>query len=176
MLSLAELLLLGFWRLTIDPITVGQLCTLAPPRACETEAVRLLQAMLAKVAEVQQSAGITETSLLNFVVSDGRTLIASRCVFPEQDAAASLYYSEGAAFQRSGQGSEDAVGSENQAFNAARESGSKAESRNPTNPASARDSSVTGKHYFGQTSSSIYASAKSSYAFGFYPCKWINSM
>lgn len=110
---------------------------------------RLLQAMLALVAEVQHSAGITETSLLNFVVSDGRTLIASRCVFPEQDAAASLYYSEGAAFQRSGQGLEGPGAKVEQSSDAARNCG-KAESRNPTNPASARDSSVTGNLYLAE--------------------------
>ena len=115
------------------------------PRAFGTRSLRLLQATLALVAEVQQTAGITETCLLNFVVSDGRTLIASRYVFPEQDAAASLYYSEGAAFQRSGQGLEGAEADDKQAFDAAVKGGGKAESRNPTNPASARDSSITGE-------------------------------
>lgn len=55
------------------------------------------------IAEVQHSAGIEETSLLNLVVSDGHTLIATRCVFPEAAPAASLYYSEGSSFQRSTQ-------------------------------------------------------------------------
>lgn len=93
-----------------------------------------LQATLALVAKVQQGAGITETSLLNFVVSDGHTLIASRCVFPEDGAAASLYYSEGSAFQRT------AGGSELPSDAAQRQGGS-----GPSiSQASARDSSVTG--------------------------------
>lgn len=45
--------------------------------------------------KVQQEHGITNTSLLNFVMSDGATMIATRFVYPEQDTAASLYYAEG---------------------------------------------------------------------------------
>lgn len=41
-----------------------------------------------------------DTSLLNFVVSDGSTLIATRFVRPESDGAATLYYAEGASFDR----------------------------------------------------------------------------
>ena len=105
--------------------------------------------MLALVAEVQRSAGITETSLLNFVVSDGRTLIASRCVFPEHDAAASLYYSEGAAFERSVGGDEgDAHSEAAEQSDAARRIGGTQGHKAPMNPASARDSSVTGKADF----------------------------
>lgn len=44
--------------------------------------------------------GITDVSLLNFVVSDGATMIATRFVRPESEAAATLYYAEGASFDR----------------------------------------------------------------------------
>lgn len=100
------------------------------------------------MAEVQQAAGIAETSLLNFVVSDGRTLIASRCVFPEQDAAASLYYSEGAAFERSGMGRDGGLHSElvEPSDAAKRMDSGPTISKAPKNPASARDSSVIGNN------------------------------
>ena len=39
--------------------------------------------------------------MLNFVVSDGFALLATRYVYPTTEPAASLYYSEGSAFQRS---------------------------------------------------------------------------
>jgi hypothetical protein len=44
--------------------------------------------------------GISDVSLLNFVVSDGATMIATRFVRPESEAAATLYYAEGASFDR----------------------------------------------------------------------------
>lgn len=49
---------------------------------------------------VQQQHGVTATSLLNFVVSDGTTLIGTRFVSPDTEKPATLYYSEAAAFQR----------------------------------------------------------------------------
>lgn len=39
-------------------------------------------------------------SLLNYVVSDGSTLIATRFVRPEAEGAATLYYAEGGSFDR----------------------------------------------------------------------------
>lgn len=121
-----------------------------PLQPCEAPPLQLvrhaaiLQLTLALVAEVQRTAEVTETSLLNFVVSDGRTLIASRCVFPEQDAAASLYYSEGAAFHRSSVGQDGGQGSEaaDPSDAARRANGSSLPSKSSANPA--RDSSVTG--------------------------------
>lgn len=41
-----------------------------------------------------------DVSLLNFVVSDGATMVATRFVRPESEAAATLYYAEGASFDR----------------------------------------------------------------------------
>lgn len=49
---------------------------------------------------MQRRYGITATSLLNYVVSDGSTLIATRFVSPESEGPASLYYAEGASFAR----------------------------------------------------------------------------
>ena len=70
-------------------------------------------------------------SLLNFVVSDGVNMIATRYVSHESESAASLYYAEGSAFQREGHGS-----------------GERPQSANPgaaSNAASARDTAVTGQ-------------------------------
>ena len=47
----------------------------------------------------QAAAGVAEVSLLNFAVSDGATLIATRWVSHEGEEPASLYYAEGSAFQ-----------------------------------------------------------------------------
>ncbi len=58
-----------------------------------------LQATLASIRTAQEGAAITEVSLLNFVVSDGSTLVATRYVSHEGEEAASLYYAEGSAFQ-----------------------------------------------------------------------------
>jgi acetylornithine deacetylase/succinyl-diaminopimelate desuccinylase-like protein/WD40 repeat protein len=60
-----------------------------------------MQATVATITRVQREVGAgDQPSLLNFVVSDGATLVASRFVLPEGAAAASLYYAEGAAFER----------------------------------------------------------------------------
>ena len=57
------------------------------------------QATLASITKAQNGAAVTEVSLLNFVVSDGSTLVATRFVSHEDEEAASLYYAEGSAFQ-----------------------------------------------------------------------------
>lgn len=44
---------------------------------------------------IQEEQGVTETSLLNFVLSDGHSVIATRYVWPQDRPAASLYYAEG---------------------------------------------------------------------------------
>jgi hypothetical protein len=51
---------------------------------------------VATITRVQREQGVTDTSLLNYVVSDGTTLLATRFVSPEGGAAATLYYAEGA--------------------------------------------------------------------------------
>jgi hypothetical protein len=60
----------------------------------------LLQAAISTICEVQDAMGVRDISLLNFVVSDGSTLIATRFVRPESESAATLYYAEGASFDR----------------------------------------------------------------------------
>jgi hypothetical protein len=57
-----------------------------------------LQACIATIVSVQEKHGVTATSLLNFVVSDGCALIATRFVSPPTEKAASLYYAEGGFF------------------------------------------------------------------------------
>lgn len=50
---------------------------------------------MATICRVQRERGVTDTSLLNFVVSDGTTIVATRFVLPENGTAATLYYAEG---------------------------------------------------------------------------------
>ena len=54
------------------------------------------QDTIATICRVQREQGVGDTSLLNFVVSDGTSLLATRFVAPEGGAAATLYYAEGA--------------------------------------------------------------------------------
>lgn len=89
------------------------------------------QATIASITKCQQEAGITEVSLLNFVVSDGHNMIATRYVSHEGESPASLYYAEGSAFQREPQGSQ-----------------ARPDSATPSaasNAASARNTAVTGQ-------------------------------
>jgi glutamine amidotransferase len=52
------------------------------------------------IGDTQAKAGIVgDTSLLNFVVTDGLTLVATRCVAPSSHNPASLYYAEGTTFR-----------------------------------------------------------------------------
>jgi hypothetical protein len=53
------------------------------------------QDTISTIARLQAAAGVSDTSLLNYVLSDGACLIATRCVLPETADAASLYYAEG---------------------------------------------------------------------------------
>jgi glutamine amidotransferase len=55
----------------------------------------VLQDTVSTICHVQEVFGVTETSLLNFVVSDGSTLVATRFVNPPGSQAATLYYAEG---------------------------------------------------------------------------------
>eukprot|EP00743_Colponemidia_sp_Colp-15_P005046 GILK01005433.1.p1 GENE.GILK01005433.1~~GILK01005433.1.p1 ORF type:complete len:300 (-),score=34.18 GILK01005433.1:182-1081(-) len=51
------------------------------------------------INEMSAEANITEPSLLNFAVSDGKTIIATRYVNNDKADAASLYYSSGTKFE-----------------------------------------------------------------------------
>lgn len=53
------------------------------------------QATIATITAIQRAHGITDASLLNYCVSDGTTLVATRFVNPPTHDAASLYYAEG---------------------------------------------------------------------------------
>lgn len=53
------------------------------------------QATMSYIGAAQRRHEVTATSVLNFVLSDGCTLIATRYVYPESEAPASLYYAEG---------------------------------------------------------------------------------
>jgi glutamine amidotransferase len=53
------------------------------------------QATIATITSIQRQKGVTETSLLNYIMSDGNCMIATRFVSPETADAASLYYAEG---------------------------------------------------------------------------------
>ena len=59
-----------------------------------------LQATFATIRRVQQEANIEAISLLNFVVSDGVTMVATRFASDPDEAPASLYYAEGGKYQR----------------------------------------------------------------------------
>ncbi|EKM61102.1 uncharacterized protein PHACADRAFT_134287 [Phanerochaete carnosa HHB-10118-sp] len=61
----------------------------------------LRQAMLDTIAHINmltEEAGITEPSLLNFCVTDGESVIATRYISSRQDEAASLWFSSGTTF------------------------------------------------------------------------------
>jgi glutamine amidotransferase len=61
----------------------------------------LRHAMLATISTLNslaRSTGITEPSLLNFCITDGETVVATRYVSSKHDEAASLYYSSGTTF------------------------------------------------------------------------------
>ncbi|KAF5374877.1 hypothetical protein D9758_000327 [Tetrapyrgos nigripes] len=61
----------------------------------------LKQAMfktIARLNELAEEANITEPSLLNFCITDGETVIATRYVSSRTDEAASLWFSSGTSF------------------------------------------------------------------------------
>ncbi|KAG7099096.1 hypothetical protein E1B28_000970 [Marasmius oreades] len=67
----------------------------------------LKEAMLKTISslnEFAESAGITEPSLMNFCVTDGETVIATRYISSRSEAAASLWFSSGTAFSEFCQG------------------------------------------------------------------------
>lgn len=79
-----------------------------PDANAQTFTVQVLrQAMVDTIAAVNgyaDAAGITEPSLMNFCVTDGDTVVATRYISSDKDEAASLWFSSGTTF------SEDADG------------------------------------------------------------------
>ncbi|KAJ1817491.1 glutamine amidotransferase subunit [Coemansia sp. RSA 2599] len=62
----------------------------------------LRQAMLATIEQINQwlgEAGVTETSLLNFAVTDGQTVVCTRYITDREMEGASLFYSSGSEFR-----------------------------------------------------------------------------
>eukprot|EP00798_Chlamydomonas_sp_ICE-L_P015336 gene15336-21422_t len=58
--------------------------------------LKAMQDAIATIVETQKKLGVLDcVSLLNFVVSDGTTLLSSRFVSPYEAKAATLYYAEG---------------------------------------------------------------------------------
>jgi glutamine amidotransferase len=62
--------------------------------------MRALQNVFELISRVQEEAGVqADVSLLNYVVTDGNSLIATRYVSPDSQTPASLYYAEGTTFR-----------------------------------------------------------------------------
>lgn len=59
------------------------------------------QATIATICAATEEAGVVgDSSLLNFVVSDGQTMIATRFVSRDGATPPSLYYAEGWSFEK----------------------------------------------------------------------------
>lgn len=75
-----------------------------PPKSqVAFDATLLRQAMLdtiAKINELTDQAGVTDPSLLNFAVTDGRDVVCTRYVSSRTDEAASLFFSSGTSFHQ----------------------------------------------------------------------------
>ncbi|KAJ7596987.1 N-terminal nucleophile aminohydrolase [Mycena floridula] len=74
-------------------------------RAFTQEVLR--KAMLETIAslnELAESLGITEPSLMNFCVTDGETVVATRYISSKKDEAASLWFSSGTTFSEYAEG------------------------------------------------------------------------
>lgn len=76
-------------------VTKPVLFVLCSPLALSLRLPSPLQATIATIQSVQRAHNITDSSLLNFCVSDGSALLATRYVSPPTNDAASLYYAEG---------------------------------------------------------------------------------
>ena len=101
--------------------------------------LKALQATLDSIAEAQAAAGVKGASLLNFAVSDGDTLIATRYVSSSdpRDEPASLYYAEGAAFRRRNEEDDDDGGAAAEAAAAVGNGGGDPNNNPPSSPTAA---------------------------------------
>ncbi|KIK60983.1 hypothetical protein GYMLUDRAFT_43517 [Collybiopsis luxurians FD-317 M1] len=80
---------------------------LPDPSAKSFTTAMLRDAMFQTIASLNQyaeEAGITEPSLMNFCVTDGETVIATRYISSKTDEAASLWFSSGTTFSEFGGG------------------------------------------------------------------------
>ncbi|GAW06118.1 glutamine amidotransferase [Lentinula edodes] len=83
------------------------LSKLPDPNAKSFTTAMLRDAMFKTIASLNhyaEEAGITEPSLMNFCVTDGETVIATRYISSKTDEAASLWYSSGTTFSEFGGG------------------------------------------------------------------------
>jgi len=67
----------------------------------------LRKAMLDTIAALNgfaEAAGVTEPSLMNFCLTDGDTVIATRYISSDKDEAASLWFSSGTTFSEDAEG------------------------------------------------------------------------
>jgi len=65
------------------------------------ELLAAMEATIETLLRIQREHGVgEELSLMNFVASDGRTVVATRFVWPESARASSLYYTEASEFRR----------------------------------------------------------------------------
>jgi len=83
------------------------LSKLRNPNAQSFTHAELQKAMLETIASINQfseEAGITEPSLMNFCVTDGVSVVATRYVSSRNDAAASLWFSSGTTFSEYSEG------------------------------------------------------------------------
>lgn len=63
--------------------------------------LRAMEDTIACLLRIQREHGVADQlSLMNFVVSDGTSVVATRFVWPEGSAASSLYYAEASGFHR----------------------------------------------------------------------------
>jgi len=83
------------------------LSKLRHPNAQSFTHVELQNAMLETIAAINQfseEAGVNEPSLMNFCVTDGVSVVATRYVSSRNDAAASLWFSSGTTFSEYAEG------------------------------------------------------------------------
>uniref|UniRef100_A0A1D2A699 Glutamine amidotransferase type-2 domain-containing protein n=1 Tax=Auxenochlorella protothecoides TaxID=3075 RepID=A0A1D2A699_AUXPR len=69
--------------------------------------LKALEDTISIIQETQSQHGIAGNSLLNFCVSDGATLVATRYTSSPDEEPASLYYAEGCSYDRSKEGVEE---------------------------------------------------------------------
>ncbi|KAI0348565.1 N-terminal nucleophile aminohydrolase [Trametopsis cervina] len=63
-----------------------------------------MQETIASINEMTEDAGITEPSLMNFCVTDGESVVATRYISSKQEEAASLWFSSGTTFSEYAEG------------------------------------------------------------------------
>jgi len=83
------------------------LSKLSDPNAKTSTPEALKQAMLDTISSLNvfaETEGITEPSLMNFCVTDGESVVATRYISSRQDEAASLWFSSGTTFSEYAKG------------------------------------------------------------------------